>query len=1343
MMTLSRRWVRGAVWVVLLVAGSVLTRAQEVTGNISGTVVDGKGVAVSGAVVSLTETDQAHVARTLKTSKTGFYSAPRLPAGNYSATIAANGFKTVTVSGIVLNANDVMKLDQTLAAGSASETVAVSAGPLPVNLGDSASRTVITGTQVHELPLPTRNYAGLVVLQPGVSQAANTDRIYGGGSLPTGMTNQVLFSINGRPPSENNWTLDGADNVNHGGGNAALPAGGTSLIAYPSVDAISEVVTLRGTYEAEYGRNASGQINVSTISGTNGLHGSAYEFFQNNIFNANNYFNNLAGLHHPILRYNDFGFTLGGPVVIPHFYNGKNKTFFFYSQEFRRVVNYATTTTLVPTTNELNGIFDGAVCATFTTTSGVCNTYTTGYSNPPTTPSLATLLTFSGSPAAQSAYYKNIYGGAANQRYIPNPGPGQDSHTLTSYRSPSTFNDMQEFVRIDESYGHRINGFYHYLHDSFPTTEANGLFQTAGGLPGVQNTSTTSPDTQHIGHMTIAVHPTFLIDMGYAYSSSAIHSVPTGLASKSVDAANSAAAGLPSISSSTVLPYLNLPANPLIGSTLGIIPSVTFAGISGFNTPSGISNIGIYNELSVNHSGFGDITKVIGQHTLKFGVAYNHYQLKENATGNASPYPQGNFTFSPSTPNAAQLTASGAAKAASPFDSEFANFLLGNVNGGYTQAAQVLTPSINENLIETYAQDDWRATARLTLNLGVRYSFFGQPYDDSKELTNFDPATFNKDFAETVDSNGNLCTPASQTTINASSTGGASTYTLHDCANVNGLSAYEPSFVASPIEGIILGNPETTIGEGLPFGLPGNLASINNGVQNCPNTAAGNTNECSSTQGLGGYGSPYGQVVGHAEKHDFAPRIGFAYDVFGDGKTALRGGYGISYDAGAVSIYEQEVFNNPPYQYVANYAATVMSLPSCSTTLNGTIGASVCNSVAGSLAPAGSALNNFSPPTLYSTPLVYKTPYLQQYSLDLQQSITPTLKLDIGYFGDHGSHLLGRVDINQPYPGAFAQPSTSSLASETINYTQVAGCAGFVSQACEAPLNQIRPYAGYSSINAVETIFNSNYNGLQAKVTKKFSGNSMIDANYTFSRALTNVPGDLNQGAQNSYNFSQNYGPNPLNRSNVLTVDAVWDLPWYRDQKGIVGAIAGGWQLTGIWVVNSGLPLTVTMPTGGVVNYGFGTSNFVTSAYNPSLTNGGLVNDSAGLGIAPGSRSLSVLRPNVVLNPNNGYGLVSLKNRTNWFNQTAFIAPSPASYQVGNEKSGIITGPGLNRLDLGVSRTFKLYRQSVFELRGEAFNAINHTNWGTVSTDAASPQFGQVLTARDPRTLQVAGKIRF
>jgi hypothetical protein len=175
--------------------------------------------------------------------------------------------------------------------------------------------------------------------------------------------------------------------------------------------------------------------------------------------------------------------------------------------------------------------------------------------------------------------------------------------------------------------------------------------------------------------------------------------------------------------------------------------------------------------------------------------------------------------------------------------------------------------------------------------------------------------------------------------------------------------------------------------------------------------------------------------------------------------------------------------------------------------------------------------------------------------------------------------------------------------------------------------------------------------------------------------------------------------------------------------------------MSGLMVVNSGLPLTATMSGGSTVNYGG-----LTSIYN-GQTNGGLANDAAGLAIlGPSDASL---RPNQVLNPNDGYGQVSLRKRLHWFNQTAFMAPAPSTFQVGNEKRGVVDGPGYNRFDIGVFRNFKIYKGSVFQLRGEGFNVLNHTNWGTVGTTATSSTFGTITATRDPRILQVAGKITF
>jgi Carboxypeptidase regulatory-like domain/TonB-dependent Receptor Plug Domain/TonB dependent receptor len=1263
-MTLSRRWVRGAVWAVMLMVGSFMARAQEVSGSISGTVLDATGAAVNGAKVTVTNTDRAYVERTTATDKVGFFTATSLPLGNYSVSIAMKGFKTATISGLILHASDALKVEQKLVVGAPTENVNIVANAAPINLENGMSEGLISGTQLRELVLNNRNYEQLLTLQPGVSYgSATNDQLYIGQILPSGTSNQVQFSINGDRPTANNWTIDGADNVDRGAN--------LTLLAYPSVDAISEVQTLRGTYEAEYGRSASGQINVVTRSGANSFHGGAYEFFRNDVFNANNYFFKLTSPNTPVptLRYNDFGGTFGGPVIIPHFYNGKDKTFFFFSEEIRRVINSAPAMALVPTMAERQGNFSQsyvptaaggsnytstttgpvAVCATYS--NGVCTSYANQISNI--------------SPTAQ-AYLKDIY--SVDGSKVPLPpslsdiAAGLDPHTVFN-GIRNVFNDAQEFVRVDHALNTKVNLFYRYLHDSLPDTEGSGFF--AGSLiPGVSTSSDKAPATQQMGHATIAVRPTLLIDMGYAYSTGAIISTPIG----SVSSANSP----------DIKPILPFP------STLGVVPTIVIGNASG------ISSLGNYSEHSVNHQGFGNFTKIKGQHTLKFGLSYNHYQKLESAEGVNN---QGSFSFSSATPTATQAGAA-CAGCVQPggFDSSFANFLTGNANGGFTQANQDPTANINVNAIELYAQDDWRATRRLTINLGVRYSFFGQPYDKNNELSNFDPSTFTKLNAQTISSNGNLCTIAGQTsfTTTFSSTGVTTTYTVNSCPNVNGLNAYQPNSVADPLNGIILASPdfikqENKLGStAFPFVEPPGAPAIEQ------------------------HGSQYGENVGHPEKHDWAPRVGFAWDVYGNGKTALRGGYGIAYDQSSVSMYEQAIFNNPPFSTINTYSTAVLDNPA-----------------------GGTAGINITPPTLRASPLIFQTPYVQQFSLDVEQTVTPTMTLDVGYFGDHGTHLLGDVDINEVQPGAFV--------STSIGFQQN-GCSAFTSQSCEAPLNQIRPYPGYAAINQVQTIFNSNYNSLQVKLTKRFSGKSMIDANYTFSRGLTDSQNDYSTAPQNTYNLAAEYGPSVYNRSDVLSVDGVWELPWYREQQGIVGHIAGGWEISGLFALNSGLPLTASLCSsttcGQPLNYGG-----LTSIYN-GQTNGGTTNDSAGLGIVNGPTG-ATLRPNEVLNPNSGYGQVQLHKRLHWFNQSAFVAPSPASFQVGNEKRGVVNGPGYNRFDIGIFRNFKVYRNAVFTFRGEGFNVLNHTNWGGVTTTGTSGSFGQVTSTRDPRILQVAGKITF
>jgi hypothetical protein len=349
--------------------------------------------------------------------------------------------------------------------------------------------------------------------------------------------------------------------------------------------------------------------------------------------------------------------------------------------------------------------------------------------------------------------------------------------------------------------------------------------------------------------------------------------------------------------------------------------------------------------------------------------------------------------------------------------------------------------------------------------------------------------------------------------------------------------------------------------------------------------------------------------------------------------------------------------------------------------------------------------------------------------------------IDVGYFGDRGTHLLGILEINQPLPGSWqgvVNPTTASSGC-TLN-----GSPAFLNSTCDRVLNQIKPYLGYFAIDTMRSVFNSNYNSLQVKATKRFAGKTYIDANYTWSRDLTNAQADYSGVIQNIYNINGDYGRAAVDRTNVLNVDGVLEEPFFRDQKDLKGRALGGWELSAIYSVNSGLPLTVSASGGSTINYDL--PNGAVSVYNNSTT-GGVETDNAGLSVLGNTNA--GLRPNQIGEPNYGNG-IKLHNKSYeqsaapWFYTGAFAAPAQNSPIPGNAKRGTIIGPGFQRLDLGVFRNFRIVDRLNFQFRAEAFNAPNHTNVQTVGTAATTPStFGLVTGYRDARILQFAGKFTF
>jgi hypothetical protein len=935
--------------------------------------------------------------------------------------------------------------------------------------------------------------------------------------------------------------VDGADNVDRGSNQ--------TLLTYPSVDAIAEFKTLRGNFSAEFGRSASGQINVITKSGTSKFHGDAYEFFRNDVLNANTVLNKRANpiIKRAPLRYNDFGYTIGGPAYIPHVYNtDKSKTFFFFSQEYRRVVTYGNVSGAVPTAQERLGIFPVTVC-TQVSAAGTCTATGTQITNI--------------NPIAQQ-YLKDVY----SKIPLPNDPSDPTGHNLISSLR-NVFNDRQDLVRIDQNFGTKVNAFYRYIHDTLPTIEPGGLF-TGSPLPGVANTSTTSPGTSHMGHATIAFTPTLLADVGYSFSYGAIISRPTGLIS--------------SANSPDVQPTL------AFQSSLARIPSVSLVG----GPTASVTSFGPYNDFNRDHNAFGNLTKVFGSHSLRGGVSYHHYQKTENNGGNNA----GTFAFD---------TTGAPTGFNSKFNisQSFANFLSGFVTT-FSQASLDLTPNVQTNQFEAYLQDEWRMRPNLTLSYGARYSYFQQPYDANNLLTNFDPALFDPAKAPTIDSAGNICTVA-------------------PCA---GGGTPNPNY--DPLNGII----------------------------------------------INGKNSPFGKQVGSTPTGNIAPRVGIAWDPYGRGKTSIRAGYGWAYDATLFGIYEQNTFQNPPFVQSIAIDRTSFSNPL-----------------------AGTVRTSPAPLALHATPADYKTPYTQEYTLDVQHELVRNLIFDVGYFGSKGTHLLVIEDINQPLPNAFRSVFPTAPALTSANEGQF--------------INAVRPYRGYSAINALETVATSNYNGLQSAMRWQFTGTSQIGAAYTWSKCLTNSRTDRSNAPQSFYNLAGEYGLCQFDRRNVFSLNYVYAVPFFKNSNAFLKYTLGGWEVAGILAFNSGLPLSPT------------TSQNL---------------DPAGQGLKV-STSNAALRPNQVGDPNTN----APHSIAQWFNTSAFANLPNSQTTPGTSHPSAITGPGFERIDFSLFKNIPIHESISMQFRAEAFNVLNHTNYDTVNTNISQAQYGQVTGFRDPRIMQLALKFYF
>jgi hypothetical protein len=1300
---------------ILLVAAPLLLCAQQ-AGVLTGTVLDQSGAVIQGANVVVSGNNVE--SQTTTTNGLGTYKFSKLPTGSYTIVISEKGFKDSRSEYVNVTAGETTPLDVTLApAGEEIVTQVQAGGATQIETETSQQSGVITEKEVVTFGLNGRNFSQLIALAPGVSNQTGQDE------AKVGVAGSAKYSVNGGRVEYNAFDVDGSDVLNTGIN--ASKGKSMPLIVYPSLDAIEEVKVLTSNYGAQYGRSASGTVLVTTKSGTNQFHGNAYEFFRNEFFNARNYFDETA--HAPLYRKNDFGATFGGPLFIPNHYNtNKDKTFFFFSQEVRleKSPENGQFNQAVPSNAERGldafGNFRG-----FADFSDVCPTYVGGaainrtkYPDCPTQDGRQALINnqIGINPTAQTLLNTGIIPlavpGAKCYSSVAN-GP-QSCYAATV--SPQT-TWYEELFRIDHNLtpGEKLS--FRFIHDSWNTTVLSpqwGAVQT-NSFPSVLN-QFVGPGLSLVARLDQVISPTLLNQLSVSYTDSHI----------TLTDSNGAGVNLsrPQSTASEVSPLDPNCANQgNVSNCFGYLFNNGFGGklpgvqVAGNNAEYGGVGFAVdssympWEHRSPSFDVRDGLSKTIGKHTVQAGVQVVYVRQTETnaATGANTGDVQGLLTFS----NVDNVLSTGNA---------FADFIAGPMAGQpspdgrpryFQQDSTQRIYHLHYTVVEPYLQDDWRVSPRLTVNLGLRLSIYGNWQMKQGEAWNWEPGFFNSSLA-------------SQTQVNP----------------FNGELLYAASGNAVPLDP---NNP---------------AASITNGLVEC-----------------GTRGTPASCMSSHL--FNPAPRIGFAWDPTGSGKTSIRAGYGMFFEHGTSSE--------------SNVGSLIGNAP---LVLDVTQNLPASYDAIGNLNPNYGASGAW-PINVTSIPTKAIWPYVQQWSLSVQQQVDPKTLIAAAYVGSKGTHLTVEEQLNQlaPVPAALnpfapGQPLTSAICgtfgsggftvgNNTIGpgdpaYVNLeAACVGANAHGAVPDVNTLRQTApGLGSIYSLQNLASSTYHAFQLTIQRN-QGPLNIGAAYTYGHSIDSASGRYSATFVNAYDLAANRASSDFDQRHMLNINYVYKLPllsWYSNVWNVVNcsqddvetnsacaqpgavlsydgpgnlmkALFSGWNLSGITTFQTGTPFSVI---------------------NGASPNGVSVLDNAGLALGLGADSY----PDKV----NGFGCSTSSSGINTVgplldSPCSFVAPRGLTQ--GNAGRNSMNNPGRVNFDTAVFRQMKVFGERTLEFRAEAFNVFNHTQfrifdpdkgntdtntiscYGGVNNSAgdssciAGNAFLHPVDARRPRTMQFGLKLGF
>jgi len=486
----------------LLLMSAFWAWAQGAGGTPLGTVTDPSGAIVPNVAITVTNTDTTQATH-VTTNQGGEFTAPDLPIGRYVVVAEVAGFKKSEQKNITLDVGARTRVDLKLEVGSTQESVTVEATAVALQTESGEISDVITGKQVSQLATNGRSIYSLATLTAG----ASSNMVDFQNPVPVGGDASVSF--NGLRVSHNLYMVDGGEDYDRGG------SGNISIL--PSVDSIAEFRQLTSNYSAEYGLSSGATMTMVFKSGTKSFHASGWEFFRNDALDANNYFFNSAGKKAPELRFNTFGWNVGGPVFIPKVYNkNRDKTFFFYNMEWRKLIQGGVNNQTVPSLSEYGGQFNTPISvpkASQLSPSLLAQYAALGLAPGQAFPNNkipASLL----DPQAQILLQAGIF-----------PAPTSGVQFVGGTKLPTKV--QEEIIRIDHRFGDRFNIFGHWVDEQISQAYGNAQWSN-DNIPTVGDTFG-NPSYSGVIHATYSISPTLLNETAFNYNGNRINITPTGI----------------------------------------------------------------------------------------------------------------------------------------------------------------------------------------------------------------------------------------------------------------------------------------------------------------------------------------------------------------------------------------------------------------------------------------------------------------------------------------------------------------------------------------------------------------------------------------------------------------------------------------------------------------------------------------------------------------------------------------------------------------------------------------------------------------------------------------------